>query len=104
MKLESEKYLVTTDGKQFILQMKEVVKDSSMLEDKSKIGSIKLGSKSYYSTLPMLFNGMVKHSLLTDDEIRSFELGFFTSPSFKIEIEIKKYHVNEWCDWRGVPL
>jgi hypothetical protein len=73
MKLESEKYLVTTDGKQFILQMKEVVKDSSMLEDKSKIGSIKLGSKSYYSTLPMLFNGMVKHSLLTDDEIRSFE-------------------------------
>jgi hypothetical protein len=73
MELESEKYLVTTDGKQFILQMKEVVKDSSMLKDKIKIGSIKLGSKSYYSTLPMLFNGMVKHSLLTNDEIQSFE-------------------------------
>ncbi len=73
MKLESEKYLVTTDGKQFIFQMKEVVKDSVLLEDKSKVGSIKLGSKSYYSTLSALFNGMVKHSLLNDDDIQSFE-------------------------------
>ena len=73
MKLESEKYLVTTDSKQFILQIKEVVKDSALLEDKSKVGSIKLGSKSYYSTIPALFNGMVKHSLLTNDEIQSFE-------------------------------
>ena len=73
MRLESKKYLVTTDGKQFILQMKEVVKDSALLEDKSKVGSIRLGIKNYYSTLPMLFNGMVKNSLLNDDEIQSFE-------------------------------
>ena len=74
MKLETDKYLVTTDGDQFILQMKKVVEDSPMLKDKSKIGTVQASQeKRYYSSLSGLFYGMVKYQLLNDDEIKSFE-------------------------------
>lgn len=74
MKLETDKYLVTTDGDQFILQMKKVVEDSTMLKDKSKIGTIQASQeKRYYSSLSGLFYGMVKYQLLESDEIESFE-------------------------------
>ena len=74
MKLETDKYLVTTDGDQFILQMKKVVEDSPMLKDKSKIGTAHASQeKRYYSSLSGLFYGMVKYQLLNDDEIKSFE-------------------------------
>lgn len=74
MKLESDKYLVTTDGDQFILQMKKVVEDSPLLKDKSTIGTLKVSQeKRYYSSLSGLFYGMVKYQLLDSDEVQSFE-------------------------------
>lgn len=73
MRIESDKYLVTTDGEQFILQSKKVVEDSPMLKDKSKIGQLVPSSeKRYYSSLSGLFYGMVKYQLLDSDEITSF--------------------------------
>lgn len=74
MKLETDKYLLTTDGDQFILQMKKVVEDSPILKDKSKIGTIQASQeKRYYSNLSGLFHGMVKYQLLESNEIESFE-------------------------------
>ena len=73
MKLETSKYLVTTDANQFILQTKGVIIDSSTLKDKSKIGGEPLSEKKYYSSLSSLFYGMVKCQLLESDEIDSFE-------------------------------
>ena len=75
MRLETDKYLVTTDDReQFVLQMKKVVEDSPMLKDKSKIGTVRVSQeKRYYSSLSGLFYGMVKYQLLNDDEIQSFE-------------------------------
>lgn len=73
MRLENDKYLVTTDGDQFILQSKKVVEDSPMLKDKSKIGQlVPATEKRYYSSLSGLFYGMVKYQLLDSDEITSF--------------------------------
>ena len=73
MRLESDKYLVTTDGDQFILQSKKVVEDSPMLKDKSKIGQlVPATEKRYYSSLSGLFYGMIKYQLLDSDEITSF--------------------------------
>ncbi len=73
MKLETSKYLVTTDANQFILQTKGVIVDSSVLKDKSKIGGESLSDKKFYSSLSSLFYGMVKYQLLESDEIDSFE-------------------------------
>ena len=73
MKLETSKYLVTTDVNQFILQTKGVVVDSAVLKDKSKIGSESLSDKKFYSSLSSLFYGMVKYQLLESDEIDSFD-------------------------------
>lgn len=75
MRLETDKYLVTTDDReQFVLQMKKVVEDSPMLKDKSKIGTVQVSQeKRYYSSLSGLFYGMVKYQLLNDDGIKSFE-------------------------------
>lgn len=73
MKLETSKYLVTTDANQFILQTKGVVEDSATLKDKSKIGGESLSDKKYYSSLSSLFYGMVKYQLLENDDIDSFE-------------------------------
>lgn len=73
MKLETSKYLVTTDANQFILQTKGVVVDSPTLKDKSKIGGESLSDKKYYSSLSSLFYGMVKYQLLESDDIDSFE-------------------------------
>ena len=74
MNLETEKYLVTTDNEQFILQMKTVVKDSAKLGNKEKIGTIQVSKeKKYYSSLSSLFYGMVKYQLLSNDEVTSFE-------------------------------
>ena len=75
MRIETDKYLVTTDDReQFVLQMKKVVSDSPKLKDKSKIGTIQVSQeKRYYSSLSGLFYGMVKYQLLNDDGIQSFE-------------------------------
>ena len=73
MRLETDKYLVTTeDREQFILQSKKVVEDSPMLKDKSKIGQlVPSKDKKYYTSLSGLFYGMVKYQLLDNDEITS---------------------------------
>jgi len=75
MRLETDKYLVTTDDReQFVLQMKKIISDSPKLKDKSKIGTVQVSQeKHYYSNKASLFMGMVKRQLLNDDEIQSFE-------------------------------
>ena len=73
MKLETGKYLVTTDANQFILQTKGVIVDSAVLKDKSKIGGESLSEKKFYSSMSSLFYGMVKYQLLESDEIDSLE-------------------------------
>ncbi|AUR85705.1 hypothetical protein NVP1079O_61 [Vibrio phage 1.079.O._10N.286.45.E9] len=73
MKLETSKYLVTTDDNQFILQTKGVIVDCAVLKDKSRIGCESLSEKRFYSSPSSLFYGMVKYQLLENDEIDSFE-------------------------------
>lgn len=74
MILDNDKFLVTTDGAQFILQSKYIVQDSQMLKDKSKIGTVAVSNeKKFFSSLSGLFYGLVKYRLLEDDEIASFE-------------------------------
>lgn len=88
MILENDKYLVTTDGSQFILQSKYIVQDSQMLKDKSKIGTVALSNeKRFYSSLSSLFYGMVKYQLLDDDEIKSFESILDAITAAKAEID-----------------
>lgn len=88
MILENDKYLVTTDGSQFILQSKYIVQDSQMLKDKSKIGTLAVSSeKRFYSSLSGLFHGMVKYNLLEDDEIKSFESILDVITASKAEID-----------------
>lgn len=88
MILENDKYLVTTDGSQFILQSKHIVEDSQMLKDKSKIGTLAVSSeKRFYSSLSSLFYGMVKYELLDSDEIKSFELILDAITAAKAEID-----------------
>lgn len=74
MVLDNERFLVTTDGNQFILQSKYIVEDSVMLKDKSKIGTVAASNeKRFFSSLSGLFYGLVKYQLLESDEIDSFE-------------------------------
>lgn len=88
MILENDKYLVTTDGAQFILQSKYIVQDSAVLKDKSKIGALAVSSeKRYFSSLSGLFYGMVKYNLLEDDEIKSFESILEVITAAKAEID-----------------
>lgn len=88
MILETDKYLVTTDDKQFILQSKYIVEDSAMLKDKSKIGTVAVSSeKKFYSSLSGLFYGMVKYKLLDDDEVTSFEKILDLITNTKIELD-----------------
>ena len=70
MKIETEGYLLIHDGDQFVLQMKSVVKDSSMLKDKSKVGTIALNSeKRFYPKISQAFKRIVDLSLAADDEV-----------------------------------
>lgn len=88
MILENGKYLVTTDGSQFILQSKYIVQDSAVLKDKSKIGTLAVSNeKRYFSSLSGLFYGMVKYQLLDDDEIKSFESILDAITEAKAEID-----------------
>ena len=88
MILENDKYLVTTDGSQFILQLKHIVEDSAVLKDKSKIGTLAVSSeKRFYSSLSGLFYGMVKYQLLEGDEIKSFESILDVITASKAEID-----------------
>lgn len=88
MILENDKYLVTTDGSQFILQSKHIVEDSAALKDKSKIGTLAVSSeKRFYSNLSGLFYGMVKYNLLEDNEVKTFESILDVITAAKAEID-----------------
>lgn len=88
MILDNDKFLVTTDGAQFILQSKYIVQDSQMLKDKSKIGTVAVSNeKKFFSSLSGLFYGLVKYRLLEDDEITSFESILDVITDAKAEID-----------------
>lgn len=88
MILDNDKFLVTTDGAQFILQSKYIVQDSQMLKDKSKIGTVAVSNeKKFFSSLSGLFYGLVKYRLLEDDEITSFESILDAITDAKTEID-----------------
>ena len=76
MKLESDKYLVTTDGDQFILQMKKFVEDSPLLKDKSTIGTLRGVAREAlllkFIRL-VLWNGYSITCYLIVTEVQSFE-------------------------------
>lgn len=69
MRIETDKYLITKDEHNYILQMKEQVKNSTFLIDKSKIGSSKLGDKHFFTKMSHLFVRLVDLSITSDDEI-----------------------------------
>lgn len=72
MRIEADKYLLTHDGDQFILQTKSVVKDSALLKDKSKIGELQVSSeKRYFPKIAMAFNAIVYNELAKDDEVKT---------------------------------
>lgn len=71
MEIETDRYLITTDRYNFILQMKEEVQDSHLLEDKSRIGAVRLGEKMFFSNLGHLIKRIISLSLLNDDEVQS---------------------------------
>lgn len=72
MKIETNTYLLTHDGEQYVLQMKSEVKDSTMLKDKSKIGTVSVSSeKRYYPKISQAFKRIVDLSLAADDDIET---------------------------------
>lgn len=72
MHIETDKYLITTDGRQFIVKKKlhSNLKDRSRIE---KFGIDRKDGNRYYTSLPSLFDGLVKLELSGDDDIKSFE-------------------------------
>jgi len=72
MHIETDKYLITSDNHNIIVQVKGVTADSSMLKDKSKIGSISLGDKCFYPNLEKAFNG-IANKLILGSEAQDFE-------------------------------
>lgn len=71
MKIENNNYVITRDKYNYILQMKTVVKDSHLLEDKSKIGETRLGEKLFFGNIAQVFKRIVDLELASDDEINS---------------------------------
>ncbi|MGB1322476.1 MAG: hypothetical protein ACPG5L_16205 [Vibrio gallaecicus] len=69
MRIETDRYLITKDDHNYILQMKEEIKDSRLLSDKSKIGSKKLGDKHFFTKMSHLFVRLVDLSITNDEEI-----------------------------------
>ena len=72
MNIETDKYLLTSDGAQYILQLKKEIKDSPLLEDKSKIGQLKLGNdKWFFSKMSHAFKRIVDLQLAEDDSVNT---------------------------------
>lgn len=72
MNIETDSYLLIHDGDQYVLQMKSVVKDSVMLKDKSKIGTLALsGEKRYFPKIQQAFKRIVDLSLASDDDVNT---------------------------------
>lgn len=72
MKIETDRYLITSDDNNIIVQTKGIVKDSPMLKDKSKIGQESLSEKRFYPNLKVAY-GALPSLLLKQNEIDSFE-------------------------------
>lgn len=71
MKIENNRYVISQDKYNYILQMKTTIKDSHLLEDKSKIGEVKLGEKLFFGNIAQVFKRIVDLELATSDEIKS---------------------------------
>lgn len=72
MRIETNTYLLTHDGEQYVLQMKGEVKDSPMLKDKSKIGTMAISNeKRYYPKISQAFKRIVDLSLAADDDVET---------------------------------
>lgn len=73
MIIETDKYLITKDEHNYILQMKGEVKDSRFLADKSKIGTKKLGDKHFFTKMSHLFVRLVDLSITNDEDINTMK-------------------------------
>lgn len=72
MRIETDTYLLTHDGEQYVLQMKSEVKDSAMLKDKSKIGTVSISNeKRYYPKISQAFKRIVDLSLAASDDVET---------------------------------
>lgn len=71
MRIETDKYLITQDKYNYILQMKTTVKDSHLLKDKSKIGEVSFGEKLFFANMAQVFKRIVDLSLAESDEVET---------------------------------
>lgn len=67
MRIETDKYLITSGNDDFVVQMKGVTKDSALLKDKSKIGSVSLGEKTYHGSLELAYKRIAKSTILQSE-------------------------------------
>lgn len=67
MRIETDKYLITSNSHNVIVQLKEVVIDSPMLKDKSKIGSVQLSKERFYPNLEKAYKGLANALILNSD-------------------------------------
>lgn len=72
MRIETDNYLITQDDYQFIVQSKTTYEDSLLLQDKSKVGTVKLGKPLYYPRLEQCLNKAIELSL-NSNHIESLE-------------------------------
>lgn len=73
MKIETDKYLITKEGLNIVLQLKTTKKDSHLLKDKSKIGEVALSQKTFYPNLEQCYKAMVTRMILDDETITHFD-------------------------------
>jgi hypothetical protein len=67
MRIETDKYLITSGNDDFVVQMKSTTKDSQLLKDKSKIGGVKLSEKTYHPSLEMAYKRIAKSVILESE-------------------------------------
>ena len=71
MEIKTNNYLITRHGGQFKVKMAEVVQDSRLLTDKSKIGSLKWGESHYFSNLEQTYRHIAKHATLNAEDVKT---------------------------------
>lgn len=72
MNIETDKYLITSNENNVIVQYKEIVTNSPLLKDKSTIGSVKLSDKRFYPNLEKAFTG-IANQLIRNSEAQHFD-------------------------------
>lgn len=73
MKIETDKYLITKEGLNIVLQLKTTKKYSHLLKDKSKIGEVALSQKTFYQNLEQCYKAMVTRMILDYETISHFD-------------------------------